>query len=187
VTEARRSRVRTLVLALVLLMLPASCGEKTAGPPAALTEAALRNMEYRSEWPKDSVARLVDGAFQERYPDSVSTLKIWLVPNMSVFGDLDGDGVADAVVILATHGGGTGVFMTLEAVINDSGVPKHVATADLGDRTRVRSVAIKSGEIAVDAVTHGPDDPMFRPTLQVTRKYRLKDSELVQIGAGIEE
>ena len=181
-TEARRSRVRTLVFVVLgVLMLPMACSEKTLELPAVLTEAALLNAEYRSEWPEDGVARLVDGAFQERYPDSVLALRIGSVPNMIAFGDLNGDGVADAVVILATHGGGTGVFMTLEAVVNDNGTPKHVATADLGDRTRVESVVIESGEIAVDVVTHGPDDPMFRPTLQVTKKYRLLEGELVQI------
>ena len=177
----RRSRSYSPVdakVVLVLLLMLTSCGEETAGPLKALTVVGLRNAKYRSEWPKDGVAKLVDGAFQEEYPDSALALRIWLVPKRAAFGDLNGDGVADAVVVLAAHGGGTGVFMTLEAVTNDNGTPKHVATADLGDRTRVRSVVIESGEIAVDAVTHGSDDPMFRPTLQVTKKYRLRGMEM---------
>ena len=179
----RTDRLRAL--ALGLLILPASCGKGTEEHSAGLMVAGLRNAKFRSEWPKDGVAKLVDGAFQERYPDSALALRIWSVPNMISFGDLNGDGVSDAVVILATHGGGTGVFMTLEAVINDNGTPKHVATAGLGDRTRVRSVVIESGEITVGLVTHGPDDPMFRPTVEVTRRYRLRDTSLEDVGVAL--
>jgi len=152
----------------------------TAGQP--LTLEALKNAEYQSEWPADGVAKLTDGEYEEEIvPGAASKLIIVFYRDMYAFGDLDGDGVEDAAVVLATSGGGSGTFISLEAVINDKGTPNHVATAFLGDRVEVKSVAIESGKITVDMVTHGPDDPMCCPTIEATQKYRLQGDKLVQI------
>ena len=40
------------------------------------------------------------------------------------FGDLNGDGVEDAVVVLVTNPGGTGRFYDLAPVLNQNGTPK---------------------------------------------------------------
>jgi len=159
-----------------------NCAEAapTAGQP--LTLEALKNAAYLSEWPADGVAQLVDGEYEEEIvPGAASKLIIVFYPDMYAFGDLDGDGVEDAAVVLATSGGGSGTFISLEAVINDRGTPNHVATASLGDRVQVNSVAIESGEITVDMVTHGPDDPLCCPTLEVTQTYRLQGDKLVEL------
>ncbi len=71
----------------------------------------------------------------------------------------------------------------MKAVINDKGTPKHVASIKLGDRVKLRSVLIESGEITVDMVTHGPDDPMCCPTVEATQKYRLQGDTLVQLSS----
>jgi len=147
-----------------------------------LTLEALKNAAYLSEWPADGVAQLVDGEYEEEIvPGAASKLIIVFYPDMYAFGDLDGDGAEDAAVVLATSGGGSGTFISLEAVINDQGTPNHVATAFLGDRVQVNSVAIESGEITIDMVTHGPDDPLCCPSLKVTQKYGLQGDKLVQL------
>lgn len=162
-----------------------NCAEAapTAGRP--LTLEALKNAAYLSEWPADGVAQLVDGEYEEEIvPGAASKLVIAFYQDMYAFGDLDGDGVEDAAVVLATSGGGSGTFISLEAVINDRGTPNHVATASLGDRVEVKSVAIEAGKITVDMVTHGPDDPLCCPTLEVTQIYRLQGDKLVQLSTG---
>ena len=149
-----------------------------------LTLEALKNAAYLSEWPADGVAQLVDGEYEEEIvPGAASKLVIVFYPDMYAFGDLDGDGVEDAAVVLATSGGGSGTFISLEAVINDEGTPHHVATAFLGDRVEINSVAIESGEITVDMVTHGPDDPLCCPTLEVTQEYELQGDTLVELSS----
>ncbi len=169
------------MLILLLLCLPLSCGEKPPESPPALTVDALKNAEYKSEWPSNGFAKLTNGIYREKYQEgSASELVIALIYDVLTFGDLDDDGVEDAAVVLVTSGSGSGTFISLEAVINDRGTPRHVASALLGDRAQVKSVIIKSGEITVDMVTHGPDDPMCCPTLKVTRKYNLKKDKLVQ-------
>jgi predicted small lipoprotein YifL len=172
------------ILTLVLLALASlvACGPKTPEPPPPLTVEMLMNAEYHSEWPAEGVAKLTDGEYEEEIvPGAASKLTIVVYPDMYAFGDLNGDGVDDAAVVLATSGGGSGTFISLEAVLNDQGTPKHVASAELGDRTKVESVAIESGQIIVELVTHGPDDPMCCPTVEATQKYKLQGDTLVQI------
>ena len=176
-------RFKLCMFALVLLSLTllVACGPKTPEPPPPLTVEMLKNAEYHSEWPAGGVAQLTDGEYEEEIvPGSASKLVIMIYPDMYAFGDLNGDGVDDAAVVLATSGGGSGTFISLEAVLNDQGAPQNVASAELGDRARIESVAIESGEITVELVTHGPDDPMCCPTLEATHKYKLQGDTLVQ-------
>lgn len=47
------------------------------------------------------------------------------------------------------------------------------------DRPQLNTLSIENGEIFVDAVIHGTDDPMCCPTLKTTRHYRFADGQLV--------
>jgi len=168
-----------LVFTLALL---ASCGKTKPGLPPPLTVEMLKNAEYHSEWTEPGVVRLTDGEFHEMIlPNSASELIIAFYPDMYSIGDLNGDLAEDAAVILATSGGGSGTFISLEAVINDQGTPKHVATANLGDRTRIKSVLVKSGLITVDMLTHAPEDPLCCPTMETANHYRLEGDRLMQV------
>ena len=149
----------------------------------------FKNITYKQQISPESILYYIYGVlyspiYREKYMEgAASELVIVLIPDMHAFGDLDGDGVEDAAVVLATSGGGSGTFISLEAVINDNGTPNHAATVLLGDRVQVKSVAVESGEITVDMVTHGPDDPLYRPTLEVTHKYKLQGDTLVHISS----
>jgi hypothetical protein len=180
----RMNRFKRCWLGLLLLALalaPVGC-KKAASTPPALTVEALRNAEYRSEWPKGGVAKLTDGEYQEEIvPGSASKITILMMPDKVAFGDLNGDGVDDAAVILASSGGGSGTFITLEAVINDAGTPKDVASASLGDRVQINSVVIAGGKITVDMITHGPDDPLCCPSVKTTRTFELQSDTLVEL------
>ena len=147
-------------------------------PP--LTADAVLNAVFASEWAKEGVVQLVEGKYEEEIvPGSASKLSIMVYPDMYAFGDLDGDGFGDAVVVLGTSGGGSGTFISLEALVNEGGAARHVASADLGDRTQLRSVSLDGGVIELDMVVHGPDDPMCCPSLGVLETYELLQGELV--------
>jgi hypothetical protein len=75
-------------------------------------------------------------------------------------GDLNGDGLEDAAVILAENYGGSGVFVSVVALINQGGKPEAVATALVDDRAMV-------------------NDPACCPSLATTRNYRLIENALV--------
>ena len=176
----KRFRIALLVLVLLGVALPQAACKKAA--PSALTLDMLRNAEYRNEWPQKGAAKLKDGQYEEEIvPGAASKTVIALMPDRYAFGDLNGDAVDDAAVVLVASGGGSGSFVYLEAVLNDKGAPKHVAEAALGDRTRIDSIAIQAGQITVDVVTHGPSDPMCCPSLKATKKFKLQGEKLVEL------
>jgi heat shock protein HslJ len=152
-----------------------------AGVPS-LTADDVLNATYTNEWPQEGVAPLVDGAYEEEImPGSASKITVMVVPEQYAFGDLNGDGADDAVAILASSGGGSGTFISLEALLNEGGVAQHVATAQLGDRAQVQSVDIVDATVVVAMVTHGPNDPMCCPSLSVVDTYELQGDSLGQV------
>jgi hypothetical protein len=72
----------------------------TATPAPPLTWETLRNSAYPNEWPSEGTAQLQDVEYREQYmPGSATELVINLAP-YRLFGELNGDGVEDAAVIL---------------------------------------------------------------------------------------
>jgi hypothetical protein len=106
---------------------------------------------------------------------------VTLVPQPVAFGDLNGDGIDDAAVILATNTGGSGTFIYLNAVLNDKGAAKFASSISLGDRVSPRTITISEGVLTVDEIRHGPSDPLCCPTQQATLKFKLVDGKLVEI------
>ncbi len=148
---------------------------------SVLTDEALANATYSVEMSESGAATLVDGQYSEPVADTDTQTLVWLLEPRAR-GDLDGDGVEDAVVLLAVNGGGSGNFVYLSAVLNDQGAPANVSNLLLGDRVDVQSVEITAdGVILVDMVQQGPDDPMCCPTQHVLKTFELVDNELVLI------
>ena len=149
-----------------------------ANQPLIIDE--LKNAEYRSEWAATGKIKLSDGLYKEKIvPDSATELVIELSDRIA-FGDLNGDGVEDAAVILVSDHGGSGSFYDLAAVINSKGRAKHVASAFLGDRVKLEDLRFRYGEIVIKMVTHRSTDPMCCPSLEVEQKYALQGDALIR-------
>ncbi|MYB77384.1 MAG: hypothetical protein F4X83_09870 [Chloroflexi bacterium] len=146
-------------------------------PAGRLTEEALRNATYQHEFPKDGHAQLQDGKYEEAIEGSASKIHIALM-DVVALGDLNGDGIWDAAVVLEASGGGSGTFRSLEAVINEEGAPVHVASALLGDRVKIEEIIVADQYIRVQMVTHGEGDGMCCPTLRVVQLYQLTEDGL---------
>lgn len=170
-----------LTLLVVLAALSAACS-RLSPTPASLTLDQLANAEFDSPAPAEGPIRLAEGIYQEAAaPGAASAFSVSLLQDLAAFGDLDSDGLSDAAVILAGSGGGSGTFITLAAVPNDDGAPGHAATTYLGDRVRVSSVVIDSGEIVVTLTEHAPTDPLCCPRLTTERRFRLEQGTLAEI------
>ncbi len=75
------------------------------------------------------------------------------------FGDLNGDGAGDAAVLLAENYGGSGVFVSVIAMLNQNGQPVQAASELIDDRPIINGLSIQNGQIFLDATVHGPNDP----------------------------
>ena len=153
--------------------------EPAAAPSAALSPESLANATYMSEWTEGGTVTLENGEFEApAAPGSASMIQVGLTEYIA-YGDLTADGVDDAAVILWSSGGGSGTFYDLAAMVDQDGVPVNVATAPLGDRVTVNSLAIQDGQIVVDYVRPGPNDPACCPSEHVVEAYELHAGQLL--------
>jgi basic membrane protein A len=154
---------------------PASDATPTAPTGGSLTMDALANGTYSSDWTATGTVTLVNGEYREQAaPGSASEIVVQMT-QLVAFGDLTGNGSDEAAVILVTNGGGSGNFVDLAVMVNANGMPVNIATLPLGDRTRINSIVIENGEVVIDMVTHGPNDPMCCPTEPVVKYFGLKN------------
>ena len=146
---------------------------------SGLDEEALKNMAYQSEWGESGTAQLADGEYRTpAAPGSASEIVVQVVGPIGR-GELNGQPAA--AVVLASSGGGSGTFMDLAVVVERDGRPVNIASTSLGDRAQINSVTIGNNQIAVDMVTHGPEDAMCCPTKQVVKTFALEGDELAEI------
>ena len=146
-----------------------------AAGPASLTEAVLKNAKY--ELPDIGAAQLKDGSFEHKYGDGATQVnKVGYT--QAVLGDLNGDKADDAAVILWANTGGSGTFIYLVAVANQNGAPQQVAAQLLGDRVKVQNLAVQNGQIVINVLSFGQNDPMCCPSQLVIRTYRLEGGAL---------
>jgi len=143
----------------------------TATSTPALTLDTLRQAEYVAPQ-YNQVVKLTDGRYQ-------SDAFVVMMLDQVAFGDLNGDGVEDATVLLAESGGGSGNFISVVALINQDGRPLQTGTGFIDDRPQINSVTIQDQHIVVGALAHGVNDPLCCPTFPVTNTYAILQKQLV--------
>jgi hypothetical protein len=143
---------------------------------------ALPNAEYLIELASTGKAQLKDGTFEEEAaPGSATKTKIQL-GKIQAIGDVNGDGLEDALVTLVVDPGGSGTFTYLALVLNQDGKPKPLAAVLLGDRIVVKSLALQNGTMDVTILTRKPEEPMStEPTLEQTLNFLLQGDRLVAV------
>lgn len=97
--------------------------------------------------------------------------------NTVAFGDLNNDSAIDAAVIVKRRLGGTGAFVSLYAVLNQNGSPRHIASAELGDRVVVPFIRVRSNQVELELSENMLDNGAPRP---VTKRYSLVANELIE-------
>lgn len=172
---------RSLLVAvsLSLVLLPPAWGQ--GRPTPGLSNNALKNATYQAPWVAGGEMRLKEGRFDGVHATDPRIPVRTLLIGAPARGDLNGDGVPDAAVVLATSAGGPEVYYEIAAVVNDKGEPKHVATAPIGDRITFQWVNIRKGEIVVDFLAHGEKDAMCCPKKKTTRRFRLEPGWLREV------
>jgi hypothetical protein len=139
----------------------------------------VRNSVYQLGF-VDQVRRvqLKDGKFEEGGPGGPDFVSV-TVTDYIARGDLNGDGVDEAVAIVAENYGGSGTFVFLAVYQYVKDEAAFLTSIFLDDRPMINDLEVEDGSIFVDAVIHNTDDPMCCPTLGTTRHYVLNGVNLI--------
>lgn len=176
------------VLPLVVGLLAACPAEPEASDAAsAPTLEELRHATYRGLEGSTGPVTLTDGAWEGEpvAPGSATRPVVKLAGDLRVVGDLDGDGIEEAAVLLEAWTGGTGTFVYLAVVGRSEEGVENRATALLGDRVQVRGMRIEGGRLLVDVLEGGPEDAACCPGELATRGFALSADGLAPIDAGV--
>jgi heat shock protein HslJ len=152
---------------------------RSVGPPSL---SALQNATYVGI--AEQPVTLVDGDWRgEPFVEGgTATPRVGLARDFRLTGDLNGDGIEEAVVMLWANWGGSGTFDYLAVMGRDeSGPPLNLATAALGDRVKIRAAELVDGQIIVDAVQAGPDDAACCPGQKMKRSFVLEGDLLTEV------
>lgn len=146
----------------------------------ALTAEQLKNGQF--DLPGvDGIVRAVQfegGVFQQGNDPAQPGYVSIVMTDPVAFGDLDGDGAMDAAAVLVENYGGTGQFVSVAVFLNRGGLPVYVASHFVDDRALVNAFAVYNGEIYLDAIIHGFEDPGCCPNLPTRRALRLWENTL---------
>jgi heat shock protein HslJ len=170
------------VIAALLASFVLASDDAAPWTAARLTPEALAGATYTL--PDGNQVTLVNGRLRVPAAPAAATMTMDLAlrADLTAFGDLDGDGVDDAAVILVNAPGGSGVFLYLAAVLNAAGAPVNPSTVELGDRTRIESREIEDSSIVLNVVAHRKGDPMCCPTERRVWTYQLRGDQLARNG-----
>lgn len=173
--------IRILVAMAVLLTALNGCSKQE---PVELNLDGLKNMTYTGVVEQDPVT-LKDGAWEGEpaVAGGASRPNVRFVRDFHVMGDLDGDGVEEAAVLLAAGSGGTGENIYLAVVGLEDGELNNLGTVLVGDRAQVRKAGIGEGRVFLDLLRAGPEDPLCCPGELAMLAWRLEGGALTPISA----
>ncbi len=153
---------------------PAAPGPTSA--PAPLTPESVRNARYMLGLLGGfRTVQLANGAYQGgQGPDYVSVSML----DFLAFADLNQDGTADAVTLVAENYGGSGFFVYLVVFLDQNGQPQFYASTLVDDRPMVNALTVQDGDILLDVVVHTSADALCCPSFRVVDRYRLEGAVL---------
>lgn len=162
----------------VVILPPATLTPFVDVPP--LTVEQLKNGRFDLPG-ADGTAHPVQfeaGLFQQGDDPAAPGYAAVVMTDSIAFGDLNGDGAEDAAAVIVENYGGTGQFVSVAAFLNQGGSPVYAASYFVDDRALVNAFAIYNGEIYLDAVIHGFEDPGCCPNFPTRQVIRLWENTL---------
>lgn len=152
----------------------ASVSPAATSPPVAktltapdLTVEKLKNAEYY--FLAKGPIKLTNGKYEDP-----ATKRIFTMSDVVTYGDLNKDGIKDAVTAIQVTIPNQGDFFYLVASVNDNGNPRNISAEFLGQQVKVKTLTIKPEqtiEVQMDQYRPGETEP----TAAITQTFKLKD------------
>jgi hypothetical protein len=103
-------------------------------------------------------------------------------------GDVNQDGVADAVTVLRVTEANRKPTFYLAAVVNQAGKPVNVATVSLAQGFAVKSLAMKNRQVTVKLLKYAPNDAPCCPSQLISQSYLFNTTsgELLATSMGVQ-
>lgn len=163
-------------------------GSATDGPTqAGFTDIRTVDFEngftYQNAAYDDATAVVVDGVFE--HGELGDDGYFWFAVNDVQYGDLNNDGVEEAVVVTGHSGGGSGFFQSVRAFALVDGVVTDVGVIPFGDRAfgGVAEITIEAGIISVLMFFDG--EGSCCPTEATVVRLVLGEQFLVEADMGV--
>jgi heat shock protein HslJ len=173
------ARLRPGVAALLAsLAALGGCAFFRGSPPPtpAPTRVQIENLTYSRIL--EQPVTLQDGAYAGAPLVDEARPAVLLWNDLIAFGDLDGAAGDEAVVLLSSSAGAGGERIYLAVVGVRDGQPVNLGTLLIGDRVKVRSLAVADGRIALEFVKAGEGDAACCPSQLTRGTYELVDTEV---------
>jgi hypothetical protein len=124
---------------------------------------------------------LVNGKTESSAAPGSATKITTTIFGQPVSGDLNGDGKADAAVIIVQNPGGSGTFYYAAAAIDTGHGTKGTNAILLGDRIAPQNIQVTNGEIIANYADRNPGEPFAtQPSLGVSKYLILNGGTLVE-------
>jgi hypothetical protein len=164
----------TLLPLIALLFSIALSGCAVSTPSVQTVNLSPFNATYRID--NRQITLKAGQASIEQGPGIASRTEVQVFGE-PVRGDLNGDGVADAALLLIETTGGSGTFYYVAAAINRNGSFEGTDAIFLGDRISPQSLSIGHSLVIVDYLDRPPKASMATPPVIEHSTYLLFDNQ----------
>lgn len=155
-----------------LVLLAAACA-----PAATPSAPDPVNATYQLD---RSTVTLANGKAEREAAPGSATKIVTSLTDRRASGDVDGDGRADAVVILTHQPGGSGTFYYVAALLNTPGGVTATPAILLGDRITVNALRLDGRAIVVEMLDRSAGQPLAAsPTVATTKRFGVDQGALV--------
>jgi heat shock protein HslJ len=168
----------------------ASSSPPKPGPAAvkapASTAALLRAATIEGIFEGRPVT-LRDGAYEGKpyVEGGAGHPAVRLIEPMTASGELDGAPGDEVVALFAQTSGGSGEQIYLAVFQLRDAELVNVATADVGDRVKLRRLSVEGGTAVLDVVQTGPGEAMCCGTQLARKTYRLESGRLQRVASQV--
>lgn len=122
---------------------------------------------------------LTNGRVEKEIAPGSASKDVVTVYGKVVMGDLNGDGVPDATMILTQNAGGSGTFFYVVEAINVGGVFKPTNAMLIGDRIAPQNITILDGKVLVNYADRKPGESFdVQPSLGKNLYVKLDTTSL---------
>jgi hypothetical protein len=144
---------------------PAPSQPSASRPP--LTVEKLKNSEYY--FLTKGPIKLVNGTYEDK-----ETKRTFTLSDVVTYGDVNKDGIKDAVTAIQVSIPNSGNFSYLVVLVNEDGNPKNIAAEFLGPSVKVKQLTIKPDKM-IEAVMdqYQAGDAECCPSSKITRSYKV--------------